>query len=120
MKKLIIMLCGVMLLAVSGCCSPGQQCKITMEKNAVLLDVRTPTEYQKGYLPGAINLPQADVDTKAAAVVPSKDTPVYVYCRGGREATMAAEKLLKQGYTDVHNLGAMKNARKRLCLPTAK
>ncbi len=119
MKKILVMLCGVMLLVVSGCCSLGQ-CKITMEKNAVLLDVRTPAEYQKGYLQGAINLPQADVDTKAAAVVPSKDTPVYVYCRGGREATMATEKLLKQGYTDVHNLGAMKDARKRLGLSTAK
>ena len=119
MKKLIIMLCGVMLLAVGGCCSPGQ-CRITMEKNAVLLDVRTPTEYQKGYLQGAINLPQADVDKKAAAVVPTKDTPVYVYCRGGREATMATEKLLKQGYTDVHNLGAMKNAREKLNLPIKK
>ena len=88
--------------------------------DAVLLDVRTPTEYQKGYLQGAINLPQADVDKKAATVVPSKDTPVYVYCRGGREATMATEKLLKQGYTEVHNLGAMKDAQKRLGLPAAK
>ena len=119
MKKLIIMLCGVMLLAVSGCCSPGQ-CQITMEKNAVLLDVRTPTEYQKGYLQGAINLPQADVDTKAATVVPSKDTPGYIYCRGGRDATMATEKLLKQGYTEVQNLGAMKDAQERLGLPAAK
>ena len=119
MKKLLVMLCGVMLLIISGCCSLGQ-CKITMEKNAVLLDVRSPTEYQKGYLPKAINLPQADVDKKAATVIPSKDTPVYVYCRGGREATMATEKLLKQGYTDVHNLGAMKNARERLGLPLAK
>ncbi len=119
MKKLFVMLCGVMLLAVSGCCSLGQ-CKITMEKNAVLLDVRTPAEYQKGYLQGAINLPQADVDTKAATVVPAKDTPIYVYCRGGREATMATEKLLKQGYTDVHNLGAMKNAREKLDLPIKK
>ena len=61
-----------------------------------------------------------DVDTKAATVVPSKDTPVYVYCRGGREATMATEKLLKQGYTDVHNLGAMKNAQEKLDLPVSK
>ena len=119
MKKLLVMLCGVMLLAVSGCCSWGQ-CKITMEKNAVLLDVRTPTEYQKGYLQGAINLPQADVGTKAAKVVPAKDTPIYVYCRGGREAAMATEKLLKQGYTDVHDLGAMKNAREKLDLPVKK
>ena len=94
--------------------------KSRWKKNAVLLDVRTPAEYQKGYLQGAINLPQADVDTKAATVVPAKDTPVYVYCRGGREATMAAEKLLKQGYTNVHNLGAMKDARKKLDLPISK
>ena len=119
MKKLLAMLCGIMLLAVSGCCSV-EQCKITMEKNAVLLDVRTQTEYLKGYLQGAVNLPQADVDTAAAKVVPAKDTPVYVYCRGGREAAMATEKLLKQGYTDVHNLGAMKDAGERLCLPTVK
>ena len=119
MKKLLVMLCGIMLLAISGCCSSGQ-CKITMAGNAVLLDVRVPAEYQTGHLHGALNLPQADVDSKAATVVPSKDTPVYVYCRGGREATMATEKLLKQGYTDVHNLGAMKDARERLGLPLAK
>ena len=119
MKKLLFMLCGVMLIAATGCCSLGQ-CKISMKKNAVLLDVRNPTEYQKGYLQGAINLPQADVDTKAATVIPSKDTPVYVYCRGGREATMATEKLLKQGYTNVQNLGAMKDAQKQLGLPAAK
>ena len=118
MKTLFSILCGIVLFAISGCCST--ESKISMENNAVLLDVRTPAEYQKGYLQGAINLPQADVDTKAATVVPTKDTPVYVYCRGGREATMATEKLLKQGYTDVHNLGAMKNAQKLLCLPTAK
>jgi len=33
---------------------------------------------------------------------------------------MATEKLLKQGYTDVHNLGAMKDAGKRLGLPAVK
>ena len=118
MKTFFSILCGIALLAISGCCST--ESKTSMEANAVLLDVRTPAEYQKGYLQGAINLPQADVDTKAAAVVPSKDTPVYVYCRGGREATMATEKLLKQGYTDVHNLGAMKNARKKLNIPIKK
>ena len=118
MKALLSILSGIVLLAISGCGST--ESKISMENNAVLLDVRTPAEYQKGYLQGAINLPQADVDARAATVVPAKDTPVYVYCRGGREATMATEKLLKQGYTNVHNLGAMKDARQRLGLSTAK
>ena len=120
MKNLLVMLGAVMLLTLSGCCCFRGPCVPSMKKNAVLLDVRNPNEYQKGFLKGAVNLPQAEVDAKAAKVVPSKDTPVYVYCRGGREATMATEKLQKLGYTDVHNLGAMKDAQKRLGLPTVK
>lgn len=119
MKKLLVMLWGVMLLAASGCCT-SQECRLTMEKNAVLLDVRTPEEYRAGHLRGAVNLPLAKVETGATAVVPDKETPLYVYCRGGRQAAEATGKLLKQGYTRVCNLGAMKNAGKRLQLPTEK
>ena len=88
-----------------------------MEENAVLIDVRNPDEFKTGHLNGAINLPQADVETMIDRIVPDKETPVYVYCRGGREATMAAEKLQKLGYSTIYNLGAMKDAKKTLGLP---
>jgi len=40
MKALLSILSGIILLAVSGCCST--ESKISMGNNAVLLDVRTP------------------------------------------------------------------------------
>ena len=119
MKKLIIMLCGVMLLAVGGCCSPGQ-CRITMEKNAVLLDVRTPEEHKSGYLEGAVLLPLAELESKISSKVADKNTPVYIYCRSGRRAGTAVEKLKTMGYTDLHNLGGLKDAREKLNIPIKK
>ena len=119
MKKLLAMLCGIMLLAVSGCCSV-EQCKITMEKNAVLLDVRTPEEHKNGYLEGAVLLPLAELESEIFSKVADKNTPVYIYCRSGRRAGTAVEKLKAMGYTDLHNLGGLKDARKKLDLPIKK
>ena len=91
-----------------------------MENNAVLLDVRTPEEHKTGYLEGAVLLPLAELESKISSKVADKNTPVYIYCRSGRRAGTAVEKLKTMGYTDLHNLGAMKDARERLGLPLAK
>ena len=116
MKKLLVMLCGVTLLVVSGCCSL-EQCKITMEKNAVLLDVRTPEEHNHGHLEGAVLLPLAELESKISSKVSGKNTPIYIYCRSGRRAGTAVEKLKAMGYTELHNLGGLKDAQKKLDLP---
>ena len=118
MKTLFLMLCGIVLLAISGCCS--SECKISMEPNAVLLDVRTPEEHKSGYLEGAVLLPLAELESKIFSKVSDKNTPIYIYCRSGRRAGTAVEKLKAMGYTDLHNLGGLKDARERLGLPTAK
>ena len=118
MKTLFSILCGVVLLAISGCCST--ESKITMEKNAVLLDVRTPEEHNHGYLEGAVLLPLAELESKIFSKVSGKNTPIYIYCRSGRRAGTAVEKLKAMGYTDLHNLGGLKDAQKKLDLPIKK
>ena len=118
MKTLFSILCGIVLFAINGCCSI--ESKISMEKNAVLLDVRTPEEHKSGYLEGAELLPLAELENKIVNKVPAKNRLVYIYCRSGRRAGTAVEKLKTMGYTDLHNLGAMKDARQRLGLSTAK
>ena len=119
MKKLFVVLFGGMLLAVSGCCSSGQ-CKITMKKDAVLIDIRTPEEHKGGYLEGAVLLPLAELESKISSKVSDKDTPIYIYCRSGRRAGTAVEKLKTMGYTDLHNLGGLKDAREKLNIPIKK
>ncbi len=91
-----------------------------MENNAVLLDVRTPEEHKSGYLDGAVLLPLAELESKITKKIPGKNTPIYIYCRSGRRAGTAVEKLKAMGYTDLHNLGGLKEAQKKLDLPVKK
>ena len=118
MKALLSILSGIILLAVSGCCST--ESKISMENNAVLLDVRTPEEHKSGYLEGAVLLPLAELESKISSKVADKNTPVYIYCRSGRRAGTAIETLKAMGYTDLHNLGGLKDAREKLNIPVSK
>ena len=118
MKTLFSILCGIVLFGISGCCSI--ESKITMEKNAVLLDVRTPEEHKSGYLEGAVLLPLAELENEIVNKVPAKNSPVYIYCRSGRRAGTAVEKLKAMGYTDLHNLGGLKDAQKKLNIPIRK
>ncbi len=118
MKKLFLISAGIVLFAISGCCST--ESKISMEANAVLLDVRTPEEHKSGYLEGAVLLPLAELESKISSKVPGKNTPIYIYCRSGRRAGTAVEKLKAMGYTDLHNLGGLKDAQEKLNIPISK
>ena len=73
---------------------------------AVLLDVRTPQEYQGGHIPGSKNLPLQELD-QAASVIPEKSTPVFVYCYSGSRSSQAVGKLKKMGYHHIKNIGGI-------------
>ena len=49
---------------------------------AVLVDVRTPQEYQEGHISGSINVPLQSLG-RISSLVSRKDTPVFVYCQSG-------------------------------------
>ena len=66
---------------------------------AGLLDVREPEEYAHGHVPGAVNLPQADLATRLAEV--TRGRPVYLICQGGFRSLRAAQFLRQQGFEDV-------------------
>jgi rhodanese-related sulfurtransferase len=60
-------------------------------------DVRFPSGYAQGHVPGAINLPRGKWQSPATL---RKDVPVYVYCydQTCHLAAEAALELAKQGY----------------------
>jgi glyoxylase-like metal-dependent hydrolase (beta-lactamase superfamily II)/rhodanese-related sulfurtransferase len=66
---------------------------------AGLFDVREPEEYAPGHVPGAVNLPQADLATRLAEV--PRDRPVYLICQGGFRSLRAAQFLRQQGFEAV-------------------
>ncbi|MCI8581872.1 MAG: rhodanese-like domain-containing protein [Dorea sp.] len=74
--------------------------------DAVLLDVRTPQEYQEGHIPESKNVALQKID-KVASVVRSKETPLYVYCYSGSRSSQAVNMLRRMGYTNVNNIGGI-------------
>ena len=49
---------------------------------AVLLDVRTPQEYQEGHIPESKNIPLQQLNN-VVSLVKNKDIPLFVYCYSG-------------------------------------
>lgn len=81
-----------------------------------LVDVRTPEEYQQGYIANAQNLNLYDADFAQKIAKLDKTRPVMVYCAKGARSASAAEQLSKQGFPQVYDLEggmtAWKQARK--------
>ena len=99
--------------ALVGCfCPKGGNMKLP--DNAVLLDVRQTDEFNAGHIDGAVLVPHDMIAEKVGAVVPDKNTPVYIYCRSGRRSEIAVEAMKKLGYTNLTDLGGMDEAKKRL------
>ncbi|MBA4020213.1 MAG: CoA-disulfide reductase [Pirellula sp.] len=68
---------------------------------ALLVDVRTPTEFAAGRLPGAVNIPVDELRDRLAEI--PRDRNVTVYCQVGQRGYLATRILLQNGYR-VHNL----------------
>ncbi|HEX8076732.1 MAG TPA: rhodanese-like domain-containing protein [Chthoniobacterales bacterium] len=69
----------------------------------VLLDVRTPDEWNVSHLPGARRVdPSATAATAGSGL--AKDTPIVTYCAVGYRSGEMAERLRAAGFTQVRNL----------------
>ena len=71
----------------------------TRPPDSVLLDVREPEEYQHGHVPGAINIPQADLASRLDEV--PRDRPLILICQGGMRSYRAAQFLTQMGVDQV-------------------
>jgi rhodanese-related sulfurtransferase len=69
---------------------------------AVLLDVRSRSEFVAGHLPGALNIPHTQLRGRLAEVPPGR--PIRVYCASGVRSYLAARILRQHGWADVASL----------------
>ena len=73
---------------------------------AVLLDVRTPQEYQEGHIPESKNVPLQQLNN-VVAVVKNTEIPLFVYCYSGARSRQATGMLQRMGYSKVNNIGGI-------------
>lgn len=76
-----------------------------LTRGARLFDVREPTEYAAGRVPGAVLVPLRTVPGRLAEF--AGDGPVYVICRSGARSMSACEFLAAQGIEAVNVAGGM-------------
>ena len=86
------------LMAFETDCSDGHHAFATQAVDFVLLDVRSPTLFAAGHLPGAVNLPHGKIIERKMAAWPA-DTLFVVYCAGPHcnGACKAAIRLARLG-----------------------
>jgi len=84
------------------------EAKTLVDNGALLVDVRSTEEFAGGHIDGAKNIPVGTVAANLAAFG-QKDEPIVVYCRSGVRSGRAKSVLEDNGFTHVHNLGAMGN-----------
>ena len=121
MKKWSLLILGLLLL-LTACSSPtknnqemvflnitAEEARKLMdsEKDRIILDVRSQEEYDQGHIPGAILIPDTEIEAKAADLLPDKDQLILVYCRSGRRSKLAAQSLADLGYTNIREFGGI-------------
>jgi phage shock protein E len=75
-----------------------------LQKGAMLVDVRTPGEFNQGHLEGAQNIDWLAPSFASKWSEIDKDTKIYVYCKVGGRSAQSAQKLRSMGFKNVINL----------------
>lgn len=105
MKYLILAFCLFSLGAMAQTNIDVNAFEGKMKDNTQLLDVRTPSEFERGYLPNARNADWKNQEAfKKAVASLDKSKPVLVYCYSGGRSANAADYLAKEGFKEVYNL----------------
>ena len=87
----------------------GAEAKALMDSESgyIIIDARTQEEYDDGHIHGAILIPEYEIADRAEKELPDKNQLILVYCRSGRRSKIAAEELVKLGYTNVKEFGGI-------------
>ncbi len=78
--------------------------KISGDTKAIIIDVRTPSEYVGKRIPNSklIDIMHPDFSDLLAEL--DKGNTYYLYCQSGSRSYQACREMLKIGFTDVYNL----------------
>lgn len=83
-----------------------------IEKGAVILDVRTRSEYQGGHIKNAMHIPLQELNNKLNQVK-KLNKPVIAYCASGMRSS-SATSILKSNGIDAINGGGIGSLQRNL------
>ena len=128
MKKILLSLLAAISLGSTGCSAQSDGIHILAPKDfieqakadttSIILDVRTPGEYQEEHVAGAQHLDFLNSEAFDEGIKRlDKSHTYYVYCRSGKRSHNACIKMQKQGFKVFDMEGGILNW-KKLGMPT--
>lgn len=83
---------------------------LLQQPNTLVLDVRTPGEFETAHIDGAVNIPVDQLDPHLREIVSNAGGTMVLVCQSGGRAEQAATKLSRHGKQDVVLLAGGMNA----------
>ena len=80
----------------------SDQIKELLASGAMIVDVRTPGEFQGGHAKGAVNIPVQIIGSQMAKLSKQKQT-IILCCRSGARAAVVAEQLQKECFSCINS-----------------
>ena len=78
--------------------------QLVNNENALVVDVRDKAEFDQGHIVDAINIPFANIETRADELNKHKDRPIVIACKMGQHSGAAGTALRKKGFENVSRL----------------
>lgn len=75
-----------------------------IKAGAILIDVRSPQEFEEGHLQNAICIPDYDIRRNFDRYGFDKEQLIVVYCSNGDRSRRVQKGLERRGYINVYNL----------------
>lgn len=82
-----------------------------LAEGALVIDVRSPEEYRRDHVSGALNIPLNELGDKVPQQVPDKDKVLLLHCLSGMRSLNGLRQLQRLGYKNVFNLGSLARAK---------
>lgn len=93
--------CGQSPASASVDVSVDEALRLWQNKEATLIDVRTPGEYRDGHIPGVVNIPLDELEKRLGEV--PKEKKVVIICRTGNRSAQGTKLLRSKGFDNVFN-----------------
>lgn len=119
MRRLLLALGLILPLSACQADTPPQTLAAIRSGSHLLIDVRTPSEFAAGHLPGARQIAYDRIGELIGSVAADKDTPIVLYCRSGRRSEIARQTLVEMGYTQVIDAGGYEQLQSDLAVAPA-
>ena len=89
-------------------------------ENALVVDLSSISEFEKGHIPGSRNVVQSQFDPENKQLAGAKAMPVVAVCRTGQASAAAAKRLKQAGFEQVYWLDGGISAWSQADLPLVK